>query len=82
MNTANPSSGEQALSVYKQAVNRFNQRKETVVDEVIISLWEQMVEQSATIRAQALKLSFLETAEALDDADTECTALLARLGKA
>nr|WP_315428103.1 hypothetical protein [uncultured Albidiferax sp.] len=74
-------SGQQAVDVYNRAFKRFQENKDTNVDKVILSLMEQTVEQSATIRALTLKLSFLETAEALDDAETECTALLARLGK-
>lgn len=72
---------EQALSVYDSAQQRFAARQETLQDEVVMALWAEVTELSRTVRAQALRLSFLETRTAQDDAETECTALLARLGK-
>lgn len=72
---------DQVSAVYKKCLKRFKERKETIQDEVVIALWSQVKELSETVRVQALKLSFLETAAAQGDAKDECSALLSRLGK-
>lgn len=54
----------QALNVYQDAYNCFNNGTSTLVDEVIVALWDEAQDQAQIIREQALKISLLEMGEA------------------
>lgn len=50
----------QALTVYNKAKARWDARKETQADEVLLSLWDENKELAQTIREMAQKISMLE----------------------
>lgn len=60
----------QALSVYQNAERRYNHGKATIVDEVLLALWEGNQEQAETIREMALKISMLEMKGGNNDTTT------------
>ncbi|CAM3480652.1 hypothetical protein [Polaromonas hydrogenivorans] len=76
MKTDNPT-----LTTYLKAEGRYNNGKASTVDMVVMALFEEVKEQAANMRAQALKISYLETVQASSTANEECAALLLRCSK-
>lgn len=71
----------QALSVVQAAEDRLNSGKFRLVDEVVVALWEDVIEKSAKIRELSLKISYLEMNEPEQvNQSAEYSALLSRLG--
>ena len=64
---------QQTLAVYQKAVAAVKAKKATPEQELIVALWDQVQEQEATLRAQAYKLSVLETQESMSDFDKQVT---------
>ena len=58
--------GNQALAAYTKA------------EEVLLALWDEAKDNARIILEQALKISFLETAQASSTAEVECAALMRR----
>ncbi|MDO8774303.1 MAG: hypothetical protein Q7K57_37440 [Burkholderiaceae bacterium] len=77
----NSTPATQALNVYLDAYDCFNNGTSTLVDDVIVALWDEVHDQAQIIREQALKISLLEMKEAQPPLPAgEYAALLGRLG--
>ena len=73
--------GNKALAVYSKAIARFNAGKETVVDEVLLAMFDELKEKSQTVRGMALRISILEAqaGAGAQDLEPEYEALLRRM---
>lgn len=58
--TTTSTADNQSFFIYQDATDRFNYGTSSPTDELIIVLWEEVQDQAAKIREQALKITYLE----------------------